>query len=153
MTINERIREFRKSCNMNQRQFANVLGVAQTGISYMEKPGNNISEQSIKSMCLAFPNLNEEWLRNGKDPMIIEPDTFSLDEFLRNRGMEDIELEAIKAYFDLDPSIRKAIISHFKNRLSRFAESSIYDECPATPEELESKFPPVDLNSTKKEVG
>ena len=33
-------------------------------------------------ICMVF-NRNEDWLLNGNDPMFIESDTFSLDEFAR----------------------------------------------------------------------
>ena len=41
----------------------------------------------------------------------------------------------MKAYFELDPDIRKMLIEHFKTKLS---EGQVH---PDTPEELESQYP------------
>ena len=99
-------------------------------------------------MCLAF-NLNEDWLRYGTEPMYLEESTFSLDAFIKENHATDLELEILKAYFELDPDLRKAIINHFKNRLLRTDnKDDLFDSVPDTPEELEAKFPPVeDSNS------
>lgn len=120
MTINERIKLLRKEKHMNQKQFASLLGITQSGVSYMEQPGNNISDSSIKSICTVC-NANEEWLRSGNEPMRLEPDTFSLDEFIRQHGGTDLELNIVKTYFELDPDLRKTILQHFKTRLSAVA--------------------------------
>lgn len=118
MTINERVKIFRKDilC-MSQREFADKLGMKQTGISYMERIGSTVTDSNIKSICLIF-NLNEEWLRYGTEPMYIEPETFNLDEFIKKYNASQLELEIIKTYFELDPAIRQAIIAHFKEKLS-----------------------------------
>lgn len=135
MTINERIKYFRKEIKkMNQKQFAEILGVTQSGVSYMEQEGSTVADSSIKVIC-SVCGLNEEWLRNGLEPMTVQPETFNLDEFARTRGASDLELKVVKAYFELDPDIRKMLIEHFKTELT---DSSDH---PKTPEELESQYP------------
>lgn len=147
MTINERVRYFRKEIlKMNQRAFAKCLGMKQTSISNLENV--SVSEPAIRSMCLAF-NLNEDWLRYGTEPMYLEESTFSLDAFIKENHATDLELEILKAYFELDPDLRKAVVNHFKDRLLRTDnKDDLFDSVPDTPEELEAKFPPVeDSNS------
>lgn len=147
MTINERVRYFRKEIlKMNQRAFAKCLGMKQTSISNLENV--SVSEPAIRSMCLAF-NLNEDWLRYGTEPMYSEEPTFSLDDFVKEHQATDLELEIMKAYFELDPDLRKAVVNHFKDRLLRTDnKDDLFDSVPDTPEELEAKFPPVeDSNS------
>ena len=51
--------------------------------------------------------------------MYRQADTFSLDEFIKDKNATSLELEIIKLYFELDPEIRKAAIEHFKNGLSK----------------------------------
>lgn len=137
MTINERIKFFRKEIKkMNQKQFAEILGVTQSGVSYMEQDGSTVADSSVKVICSVF-GLNEEWLRNGSDPMRIEPSAFSLDDFATQHKATDLEKEIIKAYFELDPDIRRKVINHFKEHLMGS------DGAPDTPEELEEMHPPV----------
>lgn len=135
MTINERIKYFRKDIQKaNQKQFAELLGVTQSGVSYMEQEGSTVADSSIKTICSVF-GIREEWLRTGEEPMRLEPETFNLDEFAKTRGASDLELKVVKAYFELDPSIRKMLIEHFK------AEFTDNNDHPKTPEELEEQYP------------
>lgn len=147
MTINERIKLLRKEKGLNQKQFASLLGVTQSGASYMEQPGNNISESSIKSIC-TICNVNEEWLRNGIEPMYVESDTFSLDDFIKQRGATELELQIIKTYFDLDAETREMLIEHFRKGLSVSAPSTVEKE--KTVEELEEEYKKRVLNSALK---
>lgn len=134
MTINERIKYFRKEIKkMNQKQFAEILGVTQSGVSYMEQEGSTVADSSIKTIC-SVCGLNEEWLRNGTEPMHIESQTFNLDEFARDHGASELELKIVRAYFELDSEIRKTLIEHFRSELSD-------SKHPTTPEELESLYP------------
>lgn len=115
MSINKRIREARKFLKLSQKELADKIGMSQNAISWSEKEDSNIPDSTIKSLCTAL-NISEDFLRYGNGPIIIEPDTFSLDNFIIERGGTDLEKEIIKTYFELDPEVRKAIFDHFKNK-------------------------------------
>ena len=144
MTINERIKLLRKEKGLNQKQFASLLGVTQSGASYMEQPGNNISESSIKSIC-TICNVNEDWLRNGIEPMYVESDTFSLDDFIKQRGATELEMQIIKTYFDLDAETREMLVEHFRKGLSVSSPAAVEKE--KTVDELEEEYKKSVLNS------
>ncbi len=134
MTINERVRYLRKNIlHMNQTEFALSIGMKQTSVSSFEKEGATVSEQSIKTIS-SVHGISEEWLRNGTEPMRIEPKTFNLDEFAMEHGASELELKIVRAYFELDSEIRKTLIEHFRSELSR-------GKHPTTPEELENLYP------------
>ena len=136
MTINERIRYLRKEVlHLNQRQFAKDLGMAQTGISGLEQDGAVVTDRAIKSISMAY-NVNEEWLRTGAEPMYIEEPTFNLDDFLRNRGATDLELNIVKAYFELEPDVRRQLVEHFKKHLAASTETA----APSAVEEAEAAY-------------
>lgn len=120
MEIYERIRELRKNhLKMSQTEFGERLGVSRSVINNIE---NNLLAQPnqklplYKLICSEF-NVNEDWLLNGNEPMFIEPDEFNLDDFVKSKGATGIELEIIKAYFELDPDIRHSALEYFKNKL------------------------------------
>lgn len=118
MNINERIRDFRKNVlRLSQTEFATQLGMKQTSVSTFEKSGATVTDPTIKALCMAF-NLNEDWLRNGTEPMYIQAPTFSLDDFVRQRGGTELEIDIMKAYFELEPDTRAMLIQHFKERLT-----------------------------------
>ena len=96
-------------------------------------------------ICKEF-SVNEDWLLNGKEPMFVEPDTFSLDEFVKQRGATNLELQIVKTYFDLDPDTRKLLVDHFRKGLLAISEDPAFD-VPDTEKELEAEYPPVDLSN------
>ena len=150
MEIYERIRDLRKNhLKMSMEAFGNRLGVSRDTINNIEHNRLARPDQKMtlyKLICSEF-NVNEEWLLNGTEPMYIEPDVFSLDDFCKQHEATPQELEAIKAYFELPPDIRKYLIKHFSSRLS---PGTVSDH-PDTPEELESQYPPED--ATEKGAG
>ena len=118
MNINERIRDFRKNVlHLSQTEFATQLGMKQTSVSTFEKSGATVTDPTIKALCMAF-NLNEDWLRNGTKPMYIQAPTFSLDNFVRQHGGTELEIDIMKAYFELEPDVRAMLIQHFEERLT-----------------------------------
>lgn len=152
MELHERIKELRKKhLNLSQTAFGEKLGVSRSVINNIERnvlarPDQKLS--LLKLICSEF-NISEEWLLNGVGPMYVEEPTFSLDDFVKKNQATDLELEIMKAYFELDPELRKTVIDHFKDRLLRTDnKDDLFDSVPDTPEELEAKFPPVeDSNS------
>lgn len=140
--MNERIKKLRKTLGLTLEKFGERLGVKRNSVSQWENGINNVSDQVRKSICREF-GVNEEWLLSGSGPMFIPSSTFSLDEFVKSRGASDLELDIMKAYFDLEPDVRKMIIEHFKSRLAA-PKRDLFDNVPDTPEELEKRFPPVD---------
>ena len=113
MTINERIRYFRKEVlKMNQHTFAKYLGMKQTSVSNLENI--SVSEPAIRSICLAF-NLNENWLRYGTEPMYLEEQPFDLQDFINQNNVSNDEIEFLTAYFKLDPDLRKQLFHCLKS--------------------------------------
>lgn len=139
MELNERIKLLRKQkLGMSMAAFGEKLGVSKDVINNIENNRLSRPEQKlslIKLMCKEF-SVNEDWILNGEEPMFLEPNTFSLNEFVEAHGATELELEFLKAYFELDPDIRRKVIDHFRSRLN--------PAHPETPEELEEKYPPVD---------
>lgn len=136
-SLNERIKKLRKKHSLSQKDFASKIGVSQRSVSWSEQPGNNVPDSTVKSLCMAF-NVNEDWLRNGTEPMYIQEPTFSLDKFVKDHGGTDLEIEAMRAYFDLDPDIRKMLVKHFKERLAASRDEPA--EPTMTVEEAEAAY-------------
>lgn len=137
MTINERVKAVRKERRWSQSHLASILGITQSGVSYMEQNGSTVSDQTIKSLCMAVPGLNESWLRTGTGPMYTQSSSFDLTQYILERDGDPLELEIIKAYLTLPKDIRQAVLDHFKKCLSQPLSSP----APApTVEELEEEY-------------
>lgn len=151
MTINERIKWFRKDhLRISQAEFAQFIGMKQTSVSTFERNGASVSDQIVKSICMAF-SVNEAWLRTGEGEMLSQPDTFSLDQYLKEKGCTPLELEIVKAYFELDADTRQKVFDHFQSRLEAAKERLAADSAQLSPEEavpLELKSP-VDMTDAE----
>ena len=115
---------------LSQAAFGETLGVNRDVINNIEnnrlaKPEQKLS--LLKLICKEF-SVNEEWLLNGTEPMIIEPDTFSLDDFVKQHGATEIELQIMKTYFELPPDVREMLVEHFRNA---FAGTAAVSSAPA----------------------
>ena len=121
MEMHDRIRELRKKhLRLSQTAFGERLGVSRSVINNIElnvlaRPDQKLS--LIKLICKEF-SVNEEWLLNGTDPMFIQPEMFSLDQYLKERGCTALEMEIVKAYFELDFDTRQKVFDHFQGRLT-----------------------------------
>ena len=118
MSINDRIKALRKEKGLNQKDFAFSLGLTQSGVSYMEQSGSNVSDSSIKLICSKY-RVSEDWLRYGTGEKYAESDTFSLDEYAASHGCTDLDIDFLKAFFDLDPDVRNKVLDHFQKSLAR----------------------------------
>ena len=118
MEVYERIRYLRKNyLHLSQAAFGEKLGVSRDVIKNIELNALAHPEQKlslIKLICKEF-SVNEDWILNGTEPMIIEPDIFSLDDFVKQHNGTELELEIMKTYFELEPDVRQKLIQHFSS--------------------------------------
>lgn len=141
--MNERIRLLREDKSLSRAAFGKKLGVSGDVINNLERGRVELKDHMLKLICAEF-SVSEDWLRNGTEPMYIQPPTFSLDDFIKKRGGTELELEIAKIYFDLEPDFRKTLVQHFSDRLIAYASKKTSVPIPDTPEELEALYPPID---------
>lgn len=111
--LSERIRQLRESLGLSQTAFGSRLGVSRDVVNNLERGRVEIKEHVVKLICSEY-HVSEEWLRTGSGPIYNEHEAFSLDQFARDHGATQLELEIIKVYFELDPAIRRAVMDHFR---------------------------------------
>lgn len=111
--LNDRIRQLRESLGLSQTAFGSRLGVSRDVVNNLERGRVEIKEHIVKLICSEY-HISEEWLRTGSGPIYNEREAFSLDQFAREHGATQLELEIIKVYFELDPALRRAVMDHFR---------------------------------------
>ena len=111
--LSERIRQLRESLGLSQAAFGSRLGVSRDVVNNLERGRVEIKEHVVKLICSEY-HVSEEWLRTGSGPIYNEHEAFSLDQFAREHGATQLELEIIKVYFELDPALRRAVMDHFR---------------------------------------
>lgn len=156
--MNERIRILREDKELSRAAFGQRIGVSGDVINNLERGRVDIKDHIIKLICSEY-SVNEHWLRTGNGSIYIEPETFSLDDFVKERGADELELAVVKAYFELEPDMRHKLVEHFKQKFSKLAQEDnaaphgVDCEIPDTPEELERQFPPVVSEEEKSGAG
>ena len=68
MTINDRIKDIRRSTGLSQTDFAERLGTTRGVITNLEGEKTTPNEPFIKLICREF-NIDEHWLRTGDGAM------------------------------------------------------------------------------------
>lgn len=121
--MNERIKELRKALGLTLEKFGERVGLKKSSLSQIENGVNGVTDQLFKSICREY-NVNENWLRTGEGEMFVPASTFNLDEFVKSKGASDLELEIVKAYFELDENVRDSIIELFKKKFGKTAADS-----------------------------
>jgi transcriptional regulator with XRE-family HTH domain len=113
-TIRDRIKLLRKYLDMTQQEFADKLGL-KTGntFSMIERGESAVTEQNIILIC--SPNrlknnstVNEDWLRNGGDLPMFEPqDSGELIFDKDGRRLPQDECEIVGIFKQLTPPNKK----------------------------------------------
>jgi len=100
--MKERVLALRKVLKLNQKEFAQKLGMKRTTLSMIEVGDNALTDKNIKLVCMTF-NVNENWLRTGKGEMFVS---------------SPYEKEFFDIYNGLPPEIQKALLRLAKDLLA-----------------------------------
>lgn len=113
--ISERLKIIRSSKNMNQSEFAKLLGIGQSTLGMMEVGKRNVSERHIKTIC-SICNISEIWLRTGEGEMYIsDTQTDIFDSIREELNLSNVEEKILRGYFELDEKSRKAVTDFIVN--------------------------------------
>lgn len=109
--MNERLKQIRKSQNLSQKQFAELLSLSQNYISYLEKGVRDLNDRVINEICKEF-NINKEWFLTGKGEMF--------NDILDSFDIEDKEIkEFVKLFLESDEETRIYIKGLMKKTLKK----------------------------------
>lgn len=113
----QRVKELRKILKLSQAAFGEKIGLSKDMVGNIEYARVVLKDHIIKLICSEF-NVNEQWLRTGEGEVFNTEEKFSLDKFAQQRQMSELELDILKAYFELEPEIRQHLLKHFKERFA-----------------------------------
>ena len=99
--MKERILAVRKALKINQKEFAERVGMKRTTLSMIEVGDNPLTEKNIKLICMTF-NVSENWLRTGRGEMF---------------ASSPYEKEFFAIYDSLLPETQKALLRLAKDLL------------------------------------
>ena len=70
--VNQRIRQVQKHYDLNEKNFIQKIGVAQSTYNSLFSRGSKPSVQLIESIANAFPQIDTRWLITGKGEMLCD---------------------------------------------------------------------------------
>jgi len=68
MTINQRIKEARKTLKMSQKDFAASISLSNTYLAGIENESRKANDRIVKLCSMVF-GISENWLKNGEGEM------------------------------------------------------------------------------------
>ena len=135
MTLGERLRGFRKSKGLTQREFAEKLRLKPNSIAQIEG-GRNTSDQTIQTICREF-GVNEEWLRTGEGEMVVPKEADALDELVKQYGLSNGDYILIEKFLRLRPAERQAVISYMQEVVAALNAGTALSAPAFTPAQAE----------------
>lgn len=110
MTINERIRVYRKAIGLSMAEFGEKLSISGQAVSLIELGKTEASDRIIKSICSEY-DVSREWLETGEGSMRMLPEDEETKLFIElskdNSFPASILKAAIKYYLSLDETGRE----------------------------------------------
>ena len=100
MSINERIKELRKSLGLTQTEFGRKIGIVQGHLTGIENGKKSVTESTIKVICSVY-GASENWMRTGKGEMFVRTNGENIYNAVRifkklNSDYQDYVLQQVK---------------------------------------------------------
>lgn len=123
--MKQRLRELRKTLNLNQTEFGNRIGVKQSTITGYETGKRIPLDSVIFSICREF-NVNENWLRSGEGDMFL-PAEDEVGEIVsklvdESNPFYDLIIDIMHTFNNLDDKGQEIICNFTADLAKRIAE-------------------------------
>ena len=108
-TINDRIKQVRKSLNLNQANFGEQITLAQTYLSQIERGDREVTEKILKLVCLQF-NVSERWLRTGEGNMFEESSDSLISQLCEKYQLDDMAHVLLETFVSMPQNERDVMV-------------------------------------------
>ncbi|WP_317366378.1 LexA family transcriptional regulator [uncultured Tyzzerella sp.] len=101
--MNKRLKELRKNIlNLTLKDFGNEISLSPGALGDIENGRRILQNRHIKLICQTF-NVNEDWLRNGVEPVFIESkeNNKTVTDVLKENGVKPMVLEIVENYLKM----------------------------------------------------
>lgn len=99
--IAKRLKELRKQLDLTQEEFAKKIGLSRANVGNIEYGRVLLTDRNIITICQTF-NVNEDWLRNGNEPIFKEKSNDILEEFLKEYNLSEFMSDIVRRYLNLE---------------------------------------------------
>ena len=109
----ERVKAIRKALGLTQEEFAKEIGVSRANIGNIEYGRVALTDRNISVICRTF-NVNENFLRNGSNPIFLETELDLIAEMKKKYRLTETDTAILENFVNLSPAERKLIIETFR---------------------------------------
>jgi transcriptional regulator with XRE-family HTH domain len=114
--IGDRIKQIRKINGLNQKEFANLIGISQGTLSDIENGKCNPSAETLLSLKMKY-SVDINWLLLGNSDLSVQS-----NKEIFNASLVSEELELIFIFRDLNPDNQNEIIEFIKLKIVGLGE-------------------------------
>ncbi len=126
MTINDRIKQVRKTLMLTQIAFGEKICLSQGRLTAVEANKGNVTERTIKLVCSAY-NVSEHWLRTGEGNMFNPPDSM-VDGLVGKFDFPAIVAQMLRAYEGLGKEQQAAVLHYARRVIAGVLEGATVEE-------------------------
>lgn len=143
--MNERLLALRKALGLTLDEMGMKLGITHQAVSAMEKGKRPIVERSILSILATFPQVSEEWFRDGIGEMFRPgSDKDQIMAMLDDLDIPDIAEQFADSYSKLDEEKRMIVNAYVKdviaNLINRYYKEEATDPDPDPDPTIEERM-------------
>lgn len=114
-----RIKLLREKLKMSQKEFALRLGIGLSTLGMIEVGKRELLERHINLICKVF-DVNENWLRNGTEPMFIKKhDEPLIDLIQKEFNLSPLSKKIVNSYLHMDNKDKATFESFFNKLMTR----------------------------------
>lgn len=134
--MKERILQLRKKLGMTQGEFGEKIGLRHSGVSNIENGLREVQDRHIRLILAAFPQVSEEWLREGSGDMFRAP-SGEAERLARKYDFPDIVQKLLETYEGLTEEQQEAVLDYAQRFIASVVdEDDIEAKVEAYREEL-----------------
>lgn len=134
-----RLKQLRKDIlKLSQEEFAKKIGISRANVGNIEYGRVTLTERNIKTICEVF-NVNEDWLRNGNEPIFVSPEKNVLENLKNTYNLSDNSMELVELFIKLD-EFSQNIVADFMMQLVMKSIENYYTNNPDRLNELYDKI-------------
>ena len=137
--MNSRIVELRTALKLSQNEFGERIGLSRSGLADVERGHRPVQDRHIKLILAAFPQVSEEWLREGVGEMFVRDDN-PIRNIMKKHGFPAIVEKLLTAYDHLAPDEQAAVLKYateFVTEIVASAEQPL--RIPTEEEEIDAE--------------
>lgn len=156
MNFGERLTELRKEKGFTRESFADYLELSKYTLRNYEIGTTEPNSGFLKRLSKIF-DVSIDYLLCATDEkeriLPYQLKTSEYDHIKKYRNLDEHGRITVDYILDREAERTKTIRDISSASLVYTDMQRIWDEVPSTPEELESKFPPLDIDNPNKETG